>query len=154
MKYLLVIVVAVFLIAGLLFFNRTQTQNIVTQHTTSLSPSVNQETNIIASFTIITDNITRSFKALKYHNKSQDVYIESSDPSVVHVKKSGITWDDFFNTLPMKLTKDCLITGDGEELCHNKNGTLEFFLNDIKDPNLLDKEIKEGNKALIKFTSL
>lgn len=52
----------------------------------------------------------------------------------------------------MKLTKECLITGDGEKLC-NTNGTLTFYLNEIEDKDLLDREIKEGDKILIEYRS-
>lgn len=112
---------------------------------------VSQNTDIQAYFTIVTGSITRSFKAEKYHNLSPDVYIENPDPNVVYVKKTGIKWSDFFHTLPMKLTKDCLTTGDGETYCDGKDGNLKFYLNDVETPNLLDMEIKEGARALIKF---
>lgn len=135
----------IILIFAFTLLNKPQTSQ-VSAPTPASTPEV---INITASFTIITDNITRSFKDPKYHNKSPDVYITADDPTLVHVTKKGITWDDFFKTLPMKLTKDCLITGDGETLC---DGSLKFFLNDVEDQNLLDREIKEGDKALIKFT--
>lgn len=144
------IVITFLIISGYTLFNKPQTQ---TQQTPTTSPTTqDQQVNIKATFTIITGNITRSFKAKKYHNNSPDVYIESSDPTIVHVTKSGITWDDFFKTLPMKISKDCLITGDSESLCTEKQGTLKFYLNDLETPDLLDKEIKAGDKALIKFT--
>lgn len=117
----------------------------------SPEPTPNQTVDHIASFTIVTGEITRNFSAQKYHNRAGDVYIENPDPSIVHVKKKGITWADFFNTLPMKLTKDCLITGDGETFCTGKTGTLKFYLNDVEDKDLLDREIKEGDKAAIGF---
>ena len=112
---------------------------------------MNEKIDIKASFTIITDKITRSFKAEKYHHQSLEVYIENPDPTIVHVTKKGVTWDDFFKTLPMKLSKDCLVTGDGETLCNSKNGNLKFYLNDVETPDLLDKEIKNGDKILIEF---
>ena len=115
------------------------------------TPTETTNVDIKASFTIITGNITRNFSAEKYHNQSTDVYIENPDPSVIYVTKTGITWDDFFKKLPMKLTKDCLITGDGETLCAGNGKTLKFFLNDIETPNLLDKEIMDGDKTLIIF---
>lgn len=137
------------LVAGFTLFNKFQTpKNLVS--TPSPSPQ-NEKVNIKASFTIVTGNITRSFKAEKYHNQSPDVYIESLEPTIVHVKNTGITWDDFFKTLPMKLTKDCLISGDGEILCNGKNGILKFYLNNIEAADLLDKEIRDGDKALIKY---
>lgn len=112
-----------------------------------------QNTKQTAIFTIITDQITRSFTAEKYHNKSEDVFINADNPSVVYVKKEGIKWSDFFATLPMTLTKKCLITGDGETLCNGKQGTLKFYLNGKEDKDLLDKKIKQNDKALIQFTS-
>lgn len=110
-----------------------------------------ETTDIKASFTIVTNGLTRNFSAKMYHNLSPDVYIESPDPSTVHVKKTGITWNDFFKSLPMQLTKECLITGTKETFCRGENGTLRFYINDIEDKDLLDKEIKEGDKVLIQF---
>lgn len=146
------------LVSGVILFSKTLTPK--TQYRAPTPTLQNEKVypdsigvNIKASFTIITGSITRSFKAEKYHNQSPDVYIESVDPTVIHVKKTGITWDDFFKTLPMKLTKDCLITGDGETFCSGKGGTLKFYLNDIVNPHLLDKEIRDGDKALINFSA-
>lgn len=144
------IVIILILIAAFLLFNKPQTLKTSVQTPTPTQEI--REINIKASFTIVTGNITRSFIAEKYHNQSPDVYIENPDPSVIHVKKIGITWDDFFKTLPMMLTKDCLITGDGETLCNEKGGTLIFYLNDVETPDLLDNEIKDGDKALINFS--
>ncbi len=143
-------VIILFLFLAFTFFNKSQAP----QTAIPTSPAIQKENiNVTASFTIITDSITRSFTNPKYHNQSADVYIQADNPSIVHVKKAGITWDDFFKTLPMKLSKDCLITGDGETLCEGQGKTLKFFLNDIETPDLLDKEIKQNDKILIKFTS-
>ena len=150
MKAVYIFVIFAVLFVGFLLLSRSQTQNNTPQNLPTPSPAPSFEiVNIKAFFTIITGNITRNFSATKYHNLSPDVYIKASNPSIVYVTKAGVTWDDFFKTLPMKLTKDCLITGDGETFC---DGNLKFFLNDIEDKGLLEKEIKEADKALIKFT--
>lgn len=142
---------ATILLIGFLLLNNSQTQTTI-QNTPTPSPIFSdKKVDAKASFTIITGSITRSFKAEKYHNLSPDVYIEASDPTVIYVKKAGTRWADFFKTLPMKLTKACLTTGDGETFCDGKDGSLKFYLNDLEDKDLLDKEIKEGDKALIKF---
>lgn len=139
------------LATAFILFNKPQTLKPLVQ--TPAPTSQKKETDIKASFSIVTGNITRSFRAEKYHNQSPDVYIESLDPTIVHVKKINISWNDFFKTLPMTLTKDCLITGDGETLCDGKDGILKFYLNDTETPNLLDQKIKDGDKALIIFQS-
>ncbi len=160
---IIILIIGTIIIVGIFILGSTQNYQLSSGKTAVVStPTTKKEVNIKASFTMVTDNITRSFKNSKYHNKSADVFIAkqeteglitSDDPTIVHVKKEGITWDDFFKTLPMKLTKDCLITGDGERLCDKENGTLKLFLNEKQEKNLLDKEINEGDKALIKFTS-
>ncbi|MBI2594487.1 hypothetical protein HYW39_02195 [Candidatus Curtissbacteria bacterium] len=111
-----------------------------------------QEVDIKATFTIITNGITRNFNAKMYQNLSTDVYIEASNPTIVYVKKKGATWDDFFTTLPMTLTKDCLTTGTKETFCTGQGGTLRFYLNDNEDKDLLDGEIKDADKVLIQFS--
>lgn len=146
----------VLLAAGLLFAKTLSEKMTTPTLLPSSTPTINVQSEMVditATFTIKTDSITRSFKAEKYHNKSPDVFITKDDPTKVYVKKKGIAWDDFFKTLPMKLTKGCLTTGDGETFCDGKQGTLQFYLNDSEDKDLLDREIKDGDRALIKFTS-
>ncbi|MBI2326930.1 hypothetical protein HYU92_01280 [Candidatus Curtissbacteria bacterium] len=116
----------------------------------SSSPEI-QEVNIEASFQINTNGIIRNFKSPKYHQRSPDVYLSADSPTIVHVKKDGITWDDFFKTLPMKLTKDCLTTGDGETFCNGSSSSLKFYLNGREEPDLLDKKIEDEDSILITF---
>src|SRR3989344_9003383 len=104
-----------------------------------------------ARFAIYTNGIKRVFTNSMYHNLSKDVYIEASDPSIVHVKKDGVTWMDFFATLPMKLSKDCLTTGTNETFCMTKNATLKLYLNGVRNDNLLTEKINNGDWALISY---
>lgn len=154
MKIFIFIAIFIIFAGGAFFLTRQNTKEVSVPPVPLSTPSpANEGVNITASFTIVTDKITRSFVNPKYHNQSSDVYITSENPSIVYVKKAGITWDDFFKTLPMKLTKECLITGDGETLCDGRRGTLKFYLNGIEDKNLLDKQIQQNDEILIKFTS-
>lgn len=152
MKGWIVLSSAVVLLAGIFLYSQTQVKPAFDKATPTPTPTPKQ-VDIRAKFTIITNGITRSFKAEKYHNQSPDVFIISEDPTIIHVKKKDITWDNFFRTLPMKLTKECLTTGDGERFCDGQNGSLRFYLNGLEDQNLLEKEIKENGSALIKFSS-
>ena len=104
-----------------------------------------------AAFAIFTNGTFRVFTASMYHNQSNDVFIESLNPNIVRIKKAGITWDDFFKTLPMKLTRDCLTAGTGQTFCADKNQTLKFYLNGTKDPAALEKIIKNGDQLLVSF---
>jgi|SRR3990172_4262048 len=110
-----------------------------------------QPTDITASFEIITLGTGRVFTASMYHNLSSDVYISMENPSQVHVKKEGITWTQFFKTLPMSLDKDCLTTGTGQTFCTNDAQTLKFYINDIENLNALDEVIEEGDHLLVTY---
>ena len=153
MKVIAILTVTLAVLGGYLLFAKSQINQNPTSTTviTSPQPSDQEKVDVKASFKIITNGTVRSFTNPKYHNRSTDVFITADDPSLVHVTKTGATWDDFFKTLPMKLTKECLTTGDGETFCDKKDGSLKFYLNDIADKDLLDKEIKQGDRILIKF---
>lgn len=113
--------------------------------------STASDVNYSAGFAIFTNGTFRIFTAPMYHNLSEDVFIKADNPNIVHVKKSGITWDNFFKTLPFKLSKDCLTTGTKQAFCTSEKGSLEFYLNGKKEDDLLSKEIKDGDRALITY---
>lgn len=104
-----------------------------------------------ASFAIFTHGTFRIFTAAMYHNRSLDVYIEAANPNLVRVKKSGTTWQEFFDTLPFKLTSDCLTTGTKETFCTNQVNKLVFYLNGVKTNDALSREIKPQDQLLIHY---
>ncbi|MBI2049411.1 hypothetical protein HYT32_00645 [Candidatus Roizmanbacteria bacterium] len=158
MKKTYLLITIGFLIAGTLLLIKLPSINQQsTQTETSISkppsPTLNIPKNVDyqARFAIFTNGLKRTFTASMYHNLSKDVYIEASDPSVVHVKRDGITWMDFFLTLPFKLDKDCLTTGTKETFCTTPNASLKFYLNGVKNDNLLFEEIKDNDLLLISY---
>ena len=104
-----------------------------------------------AKFEIYTNGTKRIFTAEMYHDQSKDVYIESTDPSIVHVTKDNITWDYFFKTLPFSLSKECLITGTKQTFCNSDSGQLRFILNGEEVPNSLDLIIKEKDTLEVRY---
>ena len=107
--------------------------------------------DITATFEIYTLGTKRVFTDSRYHNRSDDVYLNQNNPNVVIVKKDNTTWQDFFNTLPMKLTKECLTTGTGQLFCTNETRSLKFFINNELDPNALDKVISQNSTFKIVY---
>jgi hypothetical protein len=122
------------------------TETAIAQTTPAPSP-----TNFTAQFSIVTNGTTRIFTDPKYHNRSTDVFLTASNPNEIYVTKSHITWQDFFNTLPMKLTKDCLTTGTGQVFCSNNNGTLKFYLNNQEDSEALSKVIHPSDSLRVEY---
>lgn len=117
------------------------------------APPIEKSTDFQAGFAIFTNGTFRVFIDSKYHNLSEDVFIQADNPNIVHVKKSGVTWDDFFKTLPMSLNQTCLTTGTKQTFCTSDRESLKFYLNGKRVDNLLSKQINPGDRALISFGS-
>ncbi len=147
--WLLMPLVLLFAAGVYIFSQKEKTPQTIIQ--TTLSTPSPQPVAITASFEISTLGTKRIFTASMYHNLSNDVYINSDDPSVVHVKKIGTTWAEFFDTLPMKMDKECLTTGTGQVFCTNESQKLIFFINEIENPKALEEEISEGDYLLVTY---
>jgi len=113
-----------------------------------------QPVSYTAAFAIFTNNTFRVFTAPMYHNQSADVFIENPNPNIIHVKKQGTTYDDFFKTLPFELTDECLTTGTGEKFCNGEKNQLRFFLNGVETTDALSQIIKPNDKLLVTFGNL
>ena len=146
------VLILVLVIIGLAFVFLSN-QNIKTSMFDTAKNQTQEEVpqDIKASFAIFTNGTFRIFTASMYHNLSEDVFIESSNPNVVNVKKAGISWGDFFETLPMELSSQCLTTGTGQTFCSNGTQTLKFYINGEFDSDALDREINEGDRLLVSY---
>ena len=148
----------IFLTAGgliLIFLQLNKTQQDKVQFAPTAGPILieNESVDYKATLAIFTNGTFRVFTNAMYHNLSPDVFIQADNPNQVNVKKRGLTWGQFFATLPFKLSKDCLTTGTGETFCSKGANSLKFYLNGQKSDDLLQKEIKENDKVLVNFGS-
>ena len=136
-------------IAAWLFFPRQATEEpaVITTEEEAEGGPVNYQ----VPFEIYTLGTRRDFTASRYHNLDEKVFISPEDTNFVQVRAGGVTWGDFFETLPMELTPECLVTGTGQEFCDGEGGNLRFYVNGVAEGNFLEREIKEGDTALIVF---
>lgn len=155
MKNLIIIiaVVILFIIAILAFINNKNIASVQTsvEPTSNIEQSETAFTEFSAKFNITTNGTVRTFTNPDYHNLSESVYIEAESPNTVIIKEQGITWDEFFKTLPFTLSKDCLATGTGQTFCTGPNGTLRFFVNGVENPNALDAEIMPNDNLEVVY---
>src|SRR3989344_2768388 len=146
-----IILLITFLFIGTFYlFNSKQVKqkpNDISKQTTTDSENV----DYTASFAIYTNGTFRIFTAPMYHNLSADVFIEASDPNIVNIKKSNITWRDFFAPLPFSLSETCLTTGTKQTFCSNQQYTLQFYLNGQGNDSVLDQIINSGDKLLVTY---
>lgn len=151
----ILILIGILSVIGFLFLSQSgQQKQLAKESDTTPTKAVSSPTEHVdykASFAIFTNGTFRIFTDTRYHNLSPDVYLTADTPNIIYVKTAGITWDDFFKTLPMSLTKQCLITGTKQTFCTDQNGTLQFYLNGSKTDDFLSREIQPGDKALITY---
>lgn len=147
-----ILIILIMLLAGVGYFVfQNKPQAMPAPSGSSFSTNSPAITDLSASFEIYTNGTLRIFTDSKYHNLSPDVFIEVGSPNMVHVKKAGTLWNDFFKTLPMSLTKECLVTGTKQTFCTGEGGNLKFYINGIEDKDALDKIINEGDILLVKY---
>jgi hypothetical protein len=152
MKIAIVIVIVAVIVAATLVFRPTSTSPVTEATMTPITvPTSKPQTPFTATFEIYTNGTKRVFSDSRYHNLSEEVFLTAEDPSVVNVNNPGITWNDFFATLPMELTKDCLVTGTKQTFCSNDQSQLRFYINDEQDPDALDKEIMAGDYLRVEY---
>ncbi|HJY98399.1 MAG TPA: hypothetical protein VJ227_01655 [Patescibacteria group bacterium] len=137
------IVIAVLILSALIFLPRLKKVNPVKEIPSPSSSPVFTEYQ--AFFEIHTLGTKRVFSDSKYHNKSANVFVTKENPGTIYIKDPGISWADFFVTLPMKLEKDCLTTGTGQLFCTNETNSLRFFVDGFEEPNALDQVIKPNS---------
>ena len=145
------IIVVIFLGVGYFFFSQKSENSKGVGVVEMMEKTFSKNVDLKATFEINTNGTKRIFTDSKYHNLSPFVFITKDAPNTINVKKDGITWSNFFETLPMKLTSDCLITGTGQVFCSGVEGTLSFYINGIQDPAALTKIIKDGDKLLVEY---
>lgn len=158
-----IIIVLILTFAGFVsvinkFNSNTQINHNPTVDLSSSPQSSNGEEvakQVTANFEIYTNGTKRVFTDARYHHQSEDVYIDSSNTNVVIVNpyaEKQPTWGDFFDTLPMTLTNDCLITGTGQEFCTNETHQLSFVLDGENTPDALDSLINRGAFLRVEYS--
>jgi len=148
---LLLLIILLSAVIGYHYLNSDSNPAISTQEVAMSPTPENVFTDFTATFGIKTNGTVRTFTNPDYHNLSPNVYIEATSPNTINVKEDGVTWNDFFETLPFSLSKDCLRTGTGQTFCSDDSRTLKFMINGVEDPNALDTEIMPNDNLEVMY---
>lgn len=114
-------------------------------------PSITGLAPFTARFEIYTNGTKRVFTAAMYHNQSPEVYLEAADPGLIYVGRTGITWEDFFATLPFSLDEKCLVTGTKQTFCNNRDQRLYFYLNGSETSGVLPRQINPNDSLRVEY---
>ena len=84
-------------------------------------------------------------------NKFTHMHPGKDEEDVIHVHATGITLKQFFNTLNIKLSRNCIIFEDGNEFCNDRSETLKYYVNGKINDETPDNEVKDLDKILITY---
>ena len=84
-------------------------------------------------------------------NKFTHMHPGQDEEDVIHVHATGITLKQFFNTLNIKLSRNCIILEDRKEFCNEKLKTLKYYVNDKINDESPDYEIIDLDKILVSY---
>lgn len=103
----------------------------------------------------------KKFIAIDGKELSAAAHLHDQRFTVVHVERSGTTWDEFFTSLGFKLDdasftvisrdKACMTLPGGEKLCQGATETFKFFVNGVKVDGVSNAGIYDLDRVLISF---
>ena len=89
----------------------------------------------------------------KFMLASQAVHFEDDDCTVVHKHATGVTLQEFFKSIEVKLTPTCFTAPDHPKLCSDGKNTLRVVLNgkEISITDLTYYELNNNDHIMINF---
>jgi hypothetical protein len=124
------------------------------------------ETHDHADFALFIEGERFDFSQPQFVSKEGDerhpyIHIHPRRYTVVHVHRTGTTWDEFFRSLGFELTdptltgvtteKTCLKLPDGREICSGEERRWRFFVNDVEVDGVAFEEIHDLDRVLISY---
>lgn len=105
--------------------------------------------HVHADFMMYINGNLADFSSDRYRLRNKFVHFEGVGDTI-HVHATGITLENFFNTLGIKINKDCILFE--KEYCTNGNNKLWYYVNgrQISNVNYL---IKDNDRILILYGS-
>lgn len=115
------------------------------------STQQSQTSDYSAGFAVFIHNSFQNFSDPGFYNRSEELFIQAPNPNIISVKKNGKKWGDFFRTLPITITKNCLTMRAGQNYCTGQGGELKFYVNGVKTEDIEEKLILPGDTLLITY---
>ncbi|HLC79901.1 MAG TPA: hypothetical protein VJG83_05790 [archaeon] len=85
-----------------------------------------------------------------YRPLSENVHMHDFNPNVIHFHDKKATLGDFFTSIGMVLSKDCIDTGS-DTFCSGENGTLQMYVNGVRSEQFQEHKPKDLDKILILY---
>lgn len=117
------------------------------------SPQENQAVDWQAGIAIFVNGLPINLRDGKYHNLSEKAFLTNQNPGVVFIKKTDVTWGDFFKSLNIGLTQDCVFQGSREQLCEDELNSIKYFVNGQRIYSPFSRVISDSDRMLVSYGS-
>lgn len=92
------------------------------------------------------DFVQEKFMSMEGNEKNPYTHLHDMDGNVIHFHAEGVSLNDFFQSIGMRLTQNCFRTETGQNYCNTTEKTLKMFVNGNQNnafgtyiPNDLDR---------------
>lgn len=112
-----------------------------------------QEVDQHASLAIVINGTPLDLTKSQYSQVNDLAYLDAKNPGIIQIKKSPLTWSDFFEQTPFVVTPDCLTIDIRSTYCSEGDAYLKVFLNGVRihDPN--NRLLSQGDELLLSYGS-
>jgi len=118
--------------------------------------STGDDVHVHADFQMYVRDERIRFTAAKYQSdnlniRHADIHFHDGNDDVIHRHADGITLVEFFKSLEIMITNDCLTLDTGVAYCTNDAEKLIFYVNGVVTPSIVDYVIAEEDRVLLYY---
>lgn len=109
-----------------------------------------------ANFAVVVNGKAFDFSSDQFQSTEQKelnttVHLHNKRGTLLHVHKENSTWQEFFQSLGMDLTKDCFIESKTTKYCSNDSQKLSLVLNGTKLTEWENMPVRDLDRLLIAY---
>jgi hypothetical protein len=121
-----------------------------------IGSSTDTEVHVHGDFRLYIGDTRIRFTDPKYqstpeHTHHVSLHFHDGNDEVIHRHANGVTLSDFFASLGMKLTNECLTLDTGKEYCTTETEKLILILNGERTSAIEDYSINEEDRILVYY---
>jgi hypothetical protein len=91
------------------------------------------------------------YQSTPEHTHHVSLHFHDGNDEVIHRHADNVTLSDFFSSLDMSLTNECLTLSNGEDYCTNETETLMLLINGERTLNVTEYIINEEDRILVYY---
>ncbi len=135
----------------------TEFKNLVTgaiSNIVSASPTaayhIHFDLKVILNGTPINFSLAK-YQATAKNELDPNVHFHDGNGKLVHIHKEGITLNELFSSLKMRLSNNCLVTDSGVSFCNTSSKSIKMFVNGNSNSNFESYQPQDLDRILITY---